>query len=135
MPCVGGPICKARRLHRWPCPGGSQASTVRVEINETDGRATGVTYVREGDGVERHQRARAVALAGLFDRVELPGYPGGSDLGRQLATLLFGQRDPRVLVGRAPVILQKRPSGRTAPSVGFPPRHHCGHAARRRRCR
>jgi hypothetical protein len=101
---------------------------VRVEINETDGRATGVTYVREGDGVERHQRARAVALAGLFDRVELPGYPGGSDLGRQLATLLFGQRDPRVLVGRAPVILQKRPSGRTAPSVGFPPRHHCGHA-------
>src|SRR5450759_18005 len=68
MPWVGGPICKARRLHRWPCPGGSQASTVRVEINETDGRATGVTYVGEGDGVERHQRARAVALAGLFDR-------------------------------------------------------------------
>jgi choline dehydrogenase-like flavoprotein len=37
---------------------------VRVEINEADGRATGVIYVREGDGVERHQRARAVAVAG-----------------------------------------------------------------------
>src|SRR5450631_2757762 len=37
---------------------------VRVEINDADGRATGVTYVGEGDGVEHHQRARAVAVAG-----------------------------------------------------------------------
>jgi choline dehydrogenase-like flavoprotein len=37
---------------------------VRVGINEADGRATGVTYVREGDGVQRHQRARVVAVAG-----------------------------------------------------------------------
>jgi choline dehydrogenase-like flavoprotein len=37
---------------------------VRVGINEADGRATGVSYVREGDGVQRHQRARVVAVAG-----------------------------------------------------------------------
>jgi choline dehydrogenase-like flavoprotein len=37
---------------------------VCVEINDADGRASGVTYVREGDGVQRHQRARVVAVAG-----------------------------------------------------------------------
>jgi choline dehydrogenase-like flavoprotein len=42
----------------------ANSMAVRVEINEANGRATGVTYVREGDGVECHQRARAVAVAG-----------------------------------------------------------------------
>jgi choline dehydrogenase-like flavoprotein len=42
----------------------ADSMAVRVEINEVDGRATGVTYVREGEGTERHQRARAVAVAG-----------------------------------------------------------------------
>jgi choline dehydrogenase-like flavoprotein len=37
---------------------------VRVEISEPDGHATGVTYIGEGDAVERHQRALAVAVAG-----------------------------------------------------------------------
>jgi choline dehydrogenase-like flavoprotein len=42
----------------------ADSTAVRVEINHADGRATGVTYVREGDDVQRHQRARAVAVAG-----------------------------------------------------------------------
>ncbi|MHB1468162.1 MAG: GMC oxidoreductase, partial [Solirubrobacteraceae bacterium] len=42
----------------------ANSMAVRVEIDDADGRATGVTYVREGDGAERHQRARAVAVAG-----------------------------------------------------------------------
>ncbi len=42
----------------------SGSMAVRVEIDESDGRATGVTYVREGESVERNQRARMVAVAG-----------------------------------------------------------------------
>jgi choline dehydrogenase-like flavoprotein len=36
---------------------------VRVELDQS-GKATGVTYLREGDGVERFQRAAAVAICG-----------------------------------------------------------------------
>ena len=42
----------------------ADSMAVRVEIDEADGRATGVTYIREGDGTERLQRARMVAVAG-----------------------------------------------------------------------
>jgi len=42
----------------------ANSMAVRIEIDEAGGRATGVTYVREGDGVQRHQRARVVAVAG-----------------------------------------------------------------------
>ena len=42
----------------------ADSMAVRVEIDESSGRATGVTYVREGDGVERLQRAAVVAVAG-----------------------------------------------------------------------
>jgi choline dehydrogenase-like flavoprotein len=42
----------------------ANSMAVRVEINEVNGHATGVTYVPEGEVVERHQRARAVAVAG-----------------------------------------------------------------------
>ena len=41
----------------------ADSMAVRVEIDESSGRATGVSYVRESDGVERRQRARMVALA------------------------------------------------------------------------
>ena len=41
----------------------ANSMAVRVEINDADGRATGVTYIREGEHVERHQRARTVAVA------------------------------------------------------------------------
>jgi len=37
---------------------------IRVELDEASGRATGVTYVREGDESHRHQRAKAVAVCG-----------------------------------------------------------------------
>ena len=37
----------------------ADSMAVRVEIDESSGRATGVTYVRESDGVERRQRARS----------------------------------------------------------------------------
>ena len=47
--------------HRVEVRAGSMA--VRVEIDDA-GRATGVTYVQEKGGVERHQRARVVAVAG-----------------------------------------------------------------------
>ncbi len=36
----------------------------RVEIDPSSGRATGVAYVAEGEGDERRQRARVVAVAG-----------------------------------------------------------------------
>jgi choline dehydrogenase-like flavoprotein len=36
----------------------------RIELDEGSGRATGVTYRREVDGSERHQRATVVAVAG-----------------------------------------------------------------------
>jgi len=42
----------------------ADSMAVRVEIDEAEGRATGVTYVREGEDAQRHQRARAVAVAG-----------------------------------------------------------------------
>jgi choline dehydrogenase-like flavoprotein len=42
----------------------ANSMAVRVEINEANGRATGVTYISEGDASERHQRALAVAVAG-----------------------------------------------------------------------
>ncbi len=42
----------------------ADSMAVRVEVDEATGRATGVTYVREGDGVERRQRAKVVAIAG-----------------------------------------------------------------------
>jgi choline dehydrogenase-like flavoprotein len=42
----------------------ANSMAVRVEISEPDGHATGVTYIGEGDAVERHQRALAVAVAG-----------------------------------------------------------------------
>ncbi|MDQ6731720.1 MAG: GMC family oxidoreductase, partial [Actinomycetota bacterium] len=41
----------------------ADSMAVRVEIDESSGRATGVTYVSESDGVERQQRAAMVALA------------------------------------------------------------------------
>ena len=41
----------------------ADSMAVQVEIDESSGRATGVTYVREADGVARQQRAKAVALA------------------------------------------------------------------------
>jgi choline dehydrogenase-like flavoprotein len=37
---------------------------VRVEVDEASGRAMGVTYIREGEEAQRHQRARIVAVAG-----------------------------------------------------------------------
>jgi len=36
----------------------------RVELDPSTGRTTGVTYIREGEQVERTQRARVVAVAG-----------------------------------------------------------------------
>ncbi len=42
----------------------ADSMAVRVEIDQADGRATGVSYVREADGVQRLQRAKAIALAG-----------------------------------------------------------------------
>jgi choline dehydrogenase-like flavoprotein len=39
-------------------------TALRVEVDEGSGLATGVAYVREGEGVPRLQRARAVAIAG-----------------------------------------------------------------------
>ncbi len=42
----------------------ADSMAVKIEIDETTGRANGVTYVREGDGVQRHQRAAVVAVAG-----------------------------------------------------------------------
>ncbi|MGI8411895.1 MAG: GMC family oxidoreductase [Solirubrobacteraceae bacterium] len=42
----------------------ADSMAVRVETDEAGGRATGVTYIREGDGVERHQRAKAIAVCG-----------------------------------------------------------------------
>ncbi|MGH2916494.1 MAG: GMC family oxidoreductase [Solirubrobacteraceae bacterium] len=41
----------------------ADSMAARVEIDESSGRAIGVRYVREQDGSERLQRARAVALA------------------------------------------------------------------------
>ncbi|MBJ7593963.1 MAG: GMC family oxidoreductase [Candidatus Dormibacteraeota bacterium] len=41
----------------------ANSMAVRVEIDDA-GRATGVTYMHERGGVERHQRARLVAVAG-----------------------------------------------------------------------
>jgi choline dehydrogenase-like flavoprotein len=41
----------------------AKCMAARIEI-DTAGRATGVTYVREGEHVERMQRARCVAVAG-----------------------------------------------------------------------
>ena len=42
----------------------ADSMAVRVEVDQASGRATGVTYFREGDGVERRQRAKVVAVAG-----------------------------------------------------------------------
>ncbi|MGH2908658.1 MAG: GMC family oxidoreductase [Solirubrobacteraceae bacterium] len=42
----------------------ADSMAVGIEIDPSSGRATGVTYVNESDGVRRHQRARAVAVAG-----------------------------------------------------------------------
>ena len=42
----------------------ADSMAVRVEVDEATGRATGVTYIREGDGVERRQQAKVVAIAG-----------------------------------------------------------------------
>ena len=42
----------------------ADSMVVRVEVDETSGRVTGVTYVETGTGEERFQRAAAVCLAG-----------------------------------------------------------------------
>jgi choline dehydrogenase-like flavoprotein len=42
----------------------ADSMAVRVEIDEASGRATGVTYVCGSEEVQRHQPARAVAVAG-----------------------------------------------------------------------
>ena len=42
----------------------ADSMAVQIDIDEASGRARGVTYVHEGDGVRRHQRAAAVAVAG-----------------------------------------------------------------------
>jgi len=42
----------------------ADSMAVGVEINDANGRATGVTYMREGERTERQQRARMVAVAG-----------------------------------------------------------------------
>lgn len=42
----------------------ADSMAVRVEVDDASGRATGVRYVREGDGTERMQRASVVAVAG-----------------------------------------------------------------------
>ncbi|MGH9073437.1 MAG: GMC oxidoreductase, partial [Acidimicrobiales bacterium] len=42
----------------------ARCMAARVELDQGSGRATGVTYIREGEGVERLQRAKAVAVAG-----------------------------------------------------------------------
>jgi choline dehydrogenase-like flavoprotein len=42
----------------------ADSMAVRVEINDANGQATGVTYVRDGERTERQQRARMVAIAG-----------------------------------------------------------------------
>ncbi len=42
----------------------SDCMAVRVEIDQTSGQASGITYVREGETIERHQRASVVAVAG-----------------------------------------------------------------------
>ena len=56
----------------------------RVELDPSSRRATGVTYVREGEQVERMQRAKVVAVAGYS--IETPrlllnsstkGFPNG----------------------------------------------------------
>jgi choline dehydrogenase-like flavoprotein len=56
----------------------------RVELDPSSRRATGVTYIREGEQVERMQRAKVVAVAGYS--IETPrlllnsatkGYPNG----------------------------------------------------------
>ena len=41
----------------------ADSMAVSVEIDESSGRATGVTYVHESDGVQRLQRAKVVAVA------------------------------------------------------------------------
>ncbi|MGI8864003.1 MAG: GMC family oxidoreductase N-terminal domain-containing protein, partial [Solirubrobacteraceae bacterium] len=42
----------------------ASSMAVRVELDAAGERATGVTYVREGDDAHCHQRARAVAVCG-----------------------------------------------------------------------
>jgi choline dehydrogenase-like flavoprotein len=42
----------------------ANSMAVQIETDRAGGRATGVTYVREGDTVQRHQRARVVVVAG-----------------------------------------------------------------------
>jgi len=42
----------------------ASSMAVGVGIDDAGGRATGVTYVREGDNAQRHQRARMVAICG-----------------------------------------------------------------------
>jgi len=42
----------------------ANSMAVGVGIDDASGRATGVTYVREGDNAQRHQRARMVAICG-----------------------------------------------------------------------
>jgi choline dehydrogenase-like flavoprotein len=42
----------------------ADSMAIRVEINDANGRSTGVTYIREGERTERHQRAHMVAVAG-----------------------------------------------------------------------
>ncbi len=42
----------------------SNSMAVRVEIDDASGRATGVTYVSEGDDSHHHQRAKTVAVCG-----------------------------------------------------------------------
>ena len=52
----------------------------QVEIDQASGRATGVTYVREGEARERLQRAEAVAVAGYS--IETPRLLLNSTSGR-----------------------------------------------------
>ncbi|MGH3196396.1 MAG: GMC family oxidoreductase N-terminal domain-containing protein, partial [Streptosporangiaceae bacterium] len=57
----------------------ARCTAVRVAVDERD-RATGVVYMREGEVVERHQRARMVAVAGYS--IETPRLLLNSATGR-----------------------------------------------------
>ncbi len=52
----------------------------QVDIDQASGRATGVTYVREGETLERRQRAKVVAVAGYS--IETPRLLLNSTSGR-----------------------------------------------------
>ena len=57
----------------------ANSMAVRVELDENGTEATGVTYIREGDEVERFQPAAAVAVCGYS--IETPQAAAELDIG------------------------------------------------------